>query len=97
MKYQKLNNRGSSLVTVIVCIIFIAMLGMLVFSATLVNMRYKVNETKEKRTFYRCEEGLNSITAGIRQIVADCSQAGYLAVLENYKLLNGDENRIQEM
>ena len=96
MRCHKLNDQGSSLVTVIVSIIFIAMLGMLVLSATFVNMRYKVNETKKKEAFYQCEAGLDEITSGIRQLVADCSQAGYLSVLENYKSFSGNEVMIQK-
>lgn len=84
MRVRKLNNEGSSLVTIILCLIFVSMLGMLILDVTFFNVRIKQKEQIEKAAFYHNETALNEITTGITQAAIESIQESYIEVLEVY-------------
>ena len=84
MKVRKLNNEGSSFVTIIICLIFVSMLGMLILDVTFFNVRIKQKEQIEKAAFYHNETALNEITTGITQAAIESIQQSYIEVLEVY-------------
>lgn len=86
MKMKKLsgNNKGMTLVTVIVAIGFIATLVGILLMTTLVNFKMKSTNTRGKDTFYSAEQVLDEITVGLQRRVSDSLSSSYVEVLENY-------------
>lgn len=100
MRRKGVDNRGSSLIHVIICVIFIFMLGMLLLTATFLNVRIKQKELKEQDDFYECETAINEITTGIYQAVIESVQKSYIDVLEvytkdEYQELNPETGKMQ--
>ena len=70
-KWFQLNNQGSTLLTVIICMAFIAILGSMMLSVTLTNLQMKIIESKSKKNFYTCEMAMEEIRTGIEEIASD--------------------------
>jgi type II secretory pathway pseudopilin PulG len=84
-KHIKLNNQGSTLLTVIICIAFIGILGSMMLSVTMTNLQMKIIESKSKENFYSCEVAMEEIRTGIEEIAATKIQEVYeTKVLGNY-------------
>lgn len=76
-KHLKLNNQGSTLLTVIICIAFIGILGSMMLSVTMTNLQMKIIESKSKENFYSCEVAMEEIRTGIEEITAAKIQEVY--------------------
>lgn len=83
-KKCKLNNKGSSFLTIIACFIIVSMLAMLLLNIVFFNVNVKKNEEAKKAVFYDCETAVNEITTGLKQTAIDCIQNSYISVLEVY-------------
>ncbi len=84
-KYLKLNNQGSTLLTVIICIAFVGILGSMMLSVTKTNLQMKIIESKSKQNFYSCEVAMEEIRTGIEEITAAKIQEVYeTKVLGNF-------------
>jgi type II secretory pathway pseudopilin PulG len=70
IKAGKLNNSGSTLVTVIICMALFSILGALVLSVTMANFRFKMIESRNRKNFYSCETAMEEILTGIEEITA---------------------------
>lgn len=82
---HKLNNQGSTLLTVIICIAFIGILGSMMLSATMTNLQMKIVESKAKTNFYSCEKAMEEIRVGIQELTAKAIEKIYKEeVLPNY-------------
>lgn len=68
MKLRKLNNQGSTLITVIIIIAFIGILGSMMLSVTMTNLQMKMIERKSKENFYTCEITLDEIRTRLHEI-----------------------------
>lgn len=79
-----LNNKGASLIMVIVSFAFIAMLGTIVLTAAFYNLQMKQINEKSKQNFYNTEAALDEIKVGLSEVVADCLASSYKDVLERY-------------
>lgn len=71
MRKRMKDNRGFSLITVILAVAFIAILGLLVLYLALQNFRMKGNRYKGKDSFYTAEQALEEIRMGLQQDVGD--------------------------
>lgn len=69
--FKKLNNQGSTLLTVIICIAFIGILGSMMLSVTMTNLQMKLVESKAKKNFYTCEAAMEEIRTGIEEVTAE--------------------------
>ena len=65
--FKKLNNQGSTLLTVIICIAFISILGSMMLSVTMTNLQMKIVESKSKKNFYSCEEVMEKIRVAVQE------------------------------
>lgn len=74
---KKLNNQGSTLITVIICMALFGILGSLMLSVTMTNLQMKMVESKAKKNFYSCEETMEEIRTGIQEITAAKIQEVY--------------------
>ncbi|MHB8131022.1 MAG: type II secretion system protein [Mobilitalea sp.] len=69
--FKKLNNQGSTLLTVIICLAFIGILGAMMLSVTLTNLQMKIVESKSKKNFYSAEIAMEEIRVAIQEISAE--------------------------
>ena len=80
----KLNNKGASLVMVIIVIGFIGILAGTVMMTSLVNYKMKRVNVYAKDTFYSAEQVLDEINIGLQRYISDSMSAAYMDVMENY-------------
>ena len=67
---MKKDNRGSTLITVIVAIAFVTILTSIILTTTVMNMSMKGIDRRVKDDFYYAEKGLNDVYTGVGQITA---------------------------
>ena len=78
------DNKGFSLITVIITVAFIGILGLLVLYLALQNFNMKITGIKGKDSFYTAEQALEEIRLGLQQDVGDAMSAAYIKVMEDY-------------
>ena len=78
------DNRGFSLINVIIAVAFIGIMGMLVLYLALHNLSMKVSGIKGKDSFYTAEQALEEIRLGLQQDVGDAMSRAYIKVMETY-------------
>lgn len=76
-KALKLNNQGSTLLTVMICIAFVGIIGSMILSAAMLNLKMKMMERKAKENFYTCEVAMEELRTGIEEITAAIIQEVY--------------------
>lgn len=82
--YQKQKNSGSTLLIVIICLAFVGILGSLMLSVSMVNLKMKRVESNAKVNFYSCETALEEIKTGLEEITSIAIKEEYEFVLKNY-------------
>ena len=82
--FFKLNNKGESLVLVIIVIAFIGLLAGTVMMTSLVNFKMKRVNVYAKDTFYSAEQVLDEINIGLQRYISDSMSTAYVEVMENY-------------
>lgn len=91
----QLNNKGSSLVTVIVAVSFIGILASMLMYMSMMNYQMKINNLKAKDSFYSAESVLDEIHAGMEEEVSAALQAAYREVLVNFDNTTVDEKQMK--
>ena len=81
---NQLDNRGASLVMVMICFVFVAILGTIVLTAALNTVEMKKIDKNSKQSFYHAEAALDEIKVGLSETVAECLAKSYQLVLETY-------------
>lgn len=84
MKMKKGDNRGSSMVMVIVTMAFVGILVSVILYMSLLNFRLKTADVRNKNSFYTAENALDEIKAGLEGEISKAVGAAYLAVMEHY-------------
>lgn len=80
---KKSNNKGSSVVLVIVAIAFVGMLVAMSSFMSYYNWLAKSNDKQSKTNFYTAEEALAEIKAGLQNVVANAMSMSYSYALQN--------------
>lgn len=91
--YLSRDNRGSTLLMVILCVAFISILGSIVISATVSNLKLKKANQRAKTNFYETEMALDEIKTGLEEVTAQAASAAYQKVLENYITISEEEKK----
>ncbi len=78
------DNKGMSIVTVIVAVGFVAILVSIIMLASVVNFKMKSVNVYAKNSFYSAEQVVDEINVGLQQIVSDGLSAAYTDVVTNY-------------
>lgn len=81
---RKLNNAGSSIVSVIVVIAFVSILATTLLYISGMNYYMKITDQKTKESFYEAETALEEIKAALNEDVASAAQKAYMDVMINY-------------
>lgn len=80
---KKINNRGSSLMFVLIAIAFVSILTAVIVSAATTNYRLKVMNNRTQKTFYSAEIALEEVYAGFGKTTCDTLEECYLDVAQN--------------
>ncbi len=89
-KQFKKNNKGSSIVTVLVAMMFITILGVTLLSMTYTGFLIKATERKGETNFYSATEVLDQIQAGFQEVAAEAIRVAYQDVLTNYNAYHAE-------
>lgn len=77
-------NRGASLLAVLVALIFVGILGVIITNITITNIRMREIEQSSKKNFYSAEEVLDDLTVGLNEAAARSMQKAYADIMTNY-------------
>ncbi len=91
--FFKLNNKGASLVTVIIVIGFIGILAGVVMMTSLINYKMKRVNVYAKDTFYSAEQVLDEINVGLQRYISDSLSSAYMEAMENYSEYSVEKKR----
>lgn len=75
-KFSK-DNRGVSLITVIITVTFLAVLGTMLIGAALVNFKMKQMDQRSKKDFYTAETALDDVYNGLGKDITTAIAASY--------------------
>lgn len=78
------DNRGSTLVLIVICATFIMLLATVILSLTVTNRQMKTVDYKAKNNFYLAETAVDEIKAGLEEYVAKALEVSYLKVMEQF-------------
>lgn len=81
---QKLNNKGSAIVMVIVVVAFVSILATTLLYVSGANYFRKATDLKNKESFYEAETALEEIRAALAVEVSKAAEEAYLTVSINY-------------
>lgn len=81
---KKLNNRGASLIAVIIAMGFISILGSLMLAIGVMGYQMKVVEAGAKENQYDTETVLNQVCSGLQEVSEDKLEEAYTFVLTRY-------------
>lgn len=83
-KLHMKDNRGASLVTVIITIALVGVLVSTLMTTSLINIKMKQMNKHSKDSFYSAERVLDEINVGLQRYVSDALGRAYQDVLVNY-------------
>ena len=86
MKRKTLDNRGSTLVIVMIAMSIVAMLAVVALWISLINFEMKTTDVELKDNFYSAESVLDQICVGLQGDISDAYREAYLDVMQNYSL-----------
>ena len=90
---RKRRNSGSSIVIVIIAMAMIGILATTLLWMSYVNYKIKVNDIRNKNSFYSAETVMEQIVAGLQKETSDSVAAAYQEVLSNWETLENETNR----
>lgn len=82
------SNRGSGIVTVLVAMMFIAVLGSALLFTSYTGYRMKVSDRSGKESFYDANAAMDEIKSGVQQAVTETLSTAYTDVLSEYTALS---------
>ena len=92
-RIKKLNNRGSSLVVVIIVIAFVSILGTLLLYLSVMNYQMKSNDYKTRVSFYGGEEPLEELRVQMAADMSEVCEKAYMEVMSEYSSLVSSDMR----
>ena len=90
---RKRRNSGSSIVIVIIAMAMIGILATTLLWMSYVNYKIKVNDIRNKNSFYSAETVIEQIVAGLQKETSDSVAVAYQEVLSNWETLENETNR----
>lgn len=90
---QKKRNSGSSIVIVIIAMAMIGILATTLLWMSYINYKIKVNDIRNKNSFYSAEMVMEQIVAGLQKEASDSVAVAYQEVLSNWDDLQSESNR----
>jgi len=93
----KKDNRGASLIAVLVAIAVVGVMGTVIMQLTVTNIQLKEVERQSKTNFYTAEEILDRVTANINEKAAEQMQAAFTDILSKYRNYEGASSGLKSM
>lgn len=90
---RKRRNSGSSIVIVIIAMAMIGILATTLLWMSYINYKIKVNDIRNKNSFYSAETVMEQIMAGLQKETSDAVAVAYQEVLSNWEELDSESNR----
>ena len=81
------DNRGASLIAVLVAFVFVMTIAAIVLEITTTNIRMREIELSGKRNFYSAEEVMDELTQAMAEVAAREVQESYTEVLSRYGMI----------
>lgn len=78
-------NRGASLIQVVIAIVFVLTMGSIVTEITWTNIRMREVELSGKKNFYSAEAVVDDLTSGLNDSAAAAMQEAYTTILADYR------------
>jgi hypothetical protein len=94
MQQNRLDNRGSAIVTVLVVMTFITVLGTTMLYIAGQNYQQKQTDYQNKQSFYQAEEALDSLKALLVKDAADAYSKAYKDTSMNFLKLTSKDARM---
>lgn len=88
MRRKSLDNKGSTLIVVMVAMSIVAMLAVVALWISLINFQMKTTDAEVKDNFYSAESVLDQICTGLQVNVSKAFSTAYLDVMQNYSMLD---------
>ncbi len=96
MRWYK-NNKGSSLLFVVISMAFVAIIGTLLSQLTVMNIQMKKTDRKAKETFYTNETALNELQIVLEDISGEAMKKAYVGIVNDYaNITNNPSTSLQE-
>lgn len=83
------DNRGSTIVMVLVAFLFVSVLVSIIMSSVVVNFKMRAIDRRTKDEFYYAEKALNDIYAGVGENCANALGSSYNLVMSKYTSNSG--------
>ncbi|MGN0485211.1 MAG: hypothetical protein ACI4HI_16840 [Lachnospiraceae bacterium] len=90
---RKKNNKGVSLVVVLVTISIVLILVMVIMTIALMNFRMKVANTNSAKAFYSAEQAVDEVRAGLQKELSDAVTQTYGDVITNFSKRSEEERK----
>jgi hypothetical protein len=87
------NNKGSTLLLVVIAICFIGILGSIILSLTVTNIQMKQVDYQAKSNFYSTETVMDELKSGLEKMSSDCMYQAYNYLLINYVQITSDPSK----
>lgn len=88
------NNKGDTLVIVIVGVLLLGILGAVVLASTTMNYSMKNIDKSQKKNFYNAEEALDQVYAGVGKDVMESMEFAYTYVLNHIMTRNAEGHMV---
>lgn len=89
------DNRGSTLLVVIMAMLMLGILGTVSLYTTYVNFKVKITERKATNNFYTAEMVMEEIKAGLEKDVSIAFTEAYLEIMQNYGAYDPVQKAVQ--
>ncbi len=92
----KNENRGASLLAVLIVLVVISAIAVVITKVTITNIQMKEVERGTKKNFYSAESVMDALHAGAGEKSADALKDAYTYVMENYVVNTASGKNLQE-
>lgn len=89
----KKDDRGASIVIVIIAMAMIGILATSILWMSYMNYQIKINDVKNKDSFYSAETVVEQIMAGVQNEASKAASSAYQEVMKNWESLGTESNR----
>ncbi len=88
-----MNNRGSSLVMIVIIMLFVAVISSLILTVTVRSFLTAKVKAKAEKSFYTAEEAMDTVKARLEQYADEAAALAYTEWLEEYSLTSDTADR----
>lgn len=92
-KFRKWNNTGSTLVMVLVCMLFVGIIASLVLTLTMRNVENTATISDASGNFYTGENVIDEVQANLEQIADRAAREAYVQWLQTINLMSVEEQK----